>query len=121
MATPSAWPVVAVCPALLVPVVMATPPCYRLITDRQDPGLPGRLDVALQTGLRYREARTLGQLAAPGLTVLEDARRIVHDYLVADGMLAGDIKDTALLHSLDRAGRLLSALEDASGPRHEGV
>lgn len=98
--------------ALLVPVVTATSPCYRLITDLQDLGLPGRLDTALQTGHRYREARTLGQLAVPQLTVLKDARRIVHDFLIADGMLAGDIKDTVLLHSLDRAGRLLSALDD---------
>ena len=97
--------------ALLVPVVTATRPCYRLITDLPDPGLAGRLDTALQTGHRYREARALGQLAMPQLTVLGDARRIVHDFLIADGMVAGDIKDTALLHSLDRAGRLLVTLD----------
>jgi len=97
---------------LLVPVVTAIPPCYRLVTDLQDPHLPERLDRALQAGHRYREARALGQLAAPQLIVLADARRVVHDFLIADGMAAGDIKDTALLYSLDRATRLSAALDD---------
>jgi hypothetical protein len=57
----------------------------------------------------------LGQLAAPRLTVLADARRVVHDFLIADGMVAGDIKDMALLHSLDRAVRLSAALDGLGG------
>lgn len=108
--------------ALLVPMISATPPCYRLITDEGDADLAGRLDRALQTGHRYREARALGQLAAPQLMVLRDARRLVHDLLIVDGMLAGDIKDRALLHSLDHAGRLLVGLGDVgcgADPRRE--
>jgi len=99
--------------ALLVPVVTPTRRCYRLITDMPDPFLAERLDTALQTGHRYSEARALGQLAAPQVMVLDEARRIVHDRLVADGMLAGDIKDRVLLHNLERAGRLLAGLGDA--------
>jgi len=98
--------------ALLVPVITATPPCYRLITDLSTPGFAGRLDEALKIGHRYREARALGQLATPQLTVLRDARRIVHDLLIADGMLAGDIKDAVLLYALDRASRLLVGLDE---------
>jgi len=100
---------------LLVPVATTIPPCYRLVTDRRDTRLPERLDRKLQVGHRYREARVLGQLAAPRLTVLADARRVVHDFLIADGMVAGDIKDMALLHSLDRAARLSAALDGLGG------
>ena len=100
---------------LLVPVVTAIPPYYRLVTDRHDPRLPERLDTALLAGHRYREARALGQLALPRLTVLGDARRVVHDFLIADGMMVGDIKDMALLHSLDRALRLSAVLDDLGG------
>jgi len=101
--------------ALLVPVATAVPPYYRLITELWDPDLPGRLDSALQAGHRYREARVLGQLALPQLSVMADARRVVHDFLINDGMVAGDIKDTALMHSLARAGRLLVALDGGIG------
>jgi hypothetical protein len=97
--------------AMLVPMATAEPPYYRLITELRDPDLPGRLDRALQAGHRYREARVLGQLAPLRLSVIADARRVVHDFLVTDGILAGDIKDMALLHSLARAGRLLVALD----------
>jgi len=96
--------------ALLVPVATAKPPYYRLVTDLRDSSLAARLDKALLSAYRYREARDLGQLGPPEISVLADARRVVHDFLIADGMLAGDIKDTALLHSLDRANRLLEFL-----------
>jgi hypothetical protein len=94
--------------ALLVPEAGVTPAYYRLITDACVDNLALTLDTALCAGHRYREARALGQLASPQILMLPDARRVMHDLLIADGMAAGDIKDTALLHSLDRAARLLS-------------
>ena len=95
--------------ALLVPEATTIPPRYRLLTDRREPRLPERLDRKLQAGHRYREAQLLAQLDAPQLTALPDARRIVHDVLIADGMSAGDIKEKALQHSPDRAARLSAA------------
>ena len=100
--------------ALLVPDVDAMPAHYCLITDACIDNLAFTLDAALCAGHRYREARALGQLASPQVLTLPDARRLVHDLLIADGMAAGDIKDTALLYSLDRAARLLS---DVGAPR----
>jgi GH3 auxin-responsive promoter len=99
--------------ALLVPETGAMPAYYRLITDACIDNLAFTLDAALCAGHRYREARALGQLASPQVLTLPDARRVVHDLLIADGMAAGDIKDTALLYSLDRAARLLSELSAA--------
>lgn len=101
---------------LLVPTAGATPAEYRLLTNVRVDDLSQKLDAALNAGHRYREARALGQLAPPRIIVLPDARRVVHDFLIADGMAAGDIKDTALLHTLDRATRLLSAVR-AAGER----
>jgi hypothetical protein len=96
--------------ALLIPDADATPARYRIVTDATDARLAERLDSLLQRGYRYGEARALGQLAAPTLCALPDARRFVHDWLIADGMSAGDIKDVALLRPLARASRLAAAL-----------
>ena len=100
--------------ALLVPEAGARPAYYRLITDACVDNLAFMLDAALCAGHRYREARALGQLASAQVLTLPDARRVVHDFLIADGMVAGDIKDTPLLHSLDRAARLLLDVGAAS-------
>lgn len=100
--------------AVLVPSAGTTPACYQLITDARVADLGPRLDAALCKGHRYREARALGQLAAPQVLMLPAACRIVHDFLIADGLAAGDVKDSALLHSLDRAARLLSSIRGAS-------
>jgi hypothetical protein len=96
--------------ALLIPDADATPARYRIVTDARDARLAERLDTLLRRGHRYGEARALGQLAAPTLCALPDARRFVHDWLIADGMAAGDIKDVALLRPLARASRLAAAL-----------
>lgn len=103
--------------AVLVPEVRAIPAYYQLITDASIDNLASTLDAALCAGLRYREARALGQLASPKVLMLRDARRVVHDLLIADGMAAGDIKETALLHSLDRAARVLSNVDGAGARR----
>lgn len=103
--------------ALLIPVAGATPAYYQLITDARAENLARDLDAALRAGHRYREARVLGQLASPQVLMLPDARRVVHDFLIGDGMAAGDIKDSALLQSLERATRLLSAVGAAGARR----
>jgi hypothetical protein len=99
--------------ALLVPEGATVPARYRLVTDVRDAQLGERLDAALQAAYRYREARVLGQLATLEVSALPDARRAVHDFLIADGMAAGDIKDIVLLRPLERAARLLAALDRA--------
>lgn len=95
---------------LLVPEEAKVPANYCLITDAGIGKLAFALDAALCSGYRYGEARALGQLALPQVVVLSDARRLVHDFLIADGMAAGDIKDAALMHRRERAARLLSQL-----------
>ncbi|MGH6611213.1 MAG: GH3 family domain-containing protein, partial [Burkholderiaceae bacterium] len=102
--------------ALLVPRTGAVHAEYQLITDAEN-ALPEHLDQALCANHRYREARALGQLAPPKIIVLREARRVVHDFLIEEKMAAGDIKDAALLHSIDRASRLLSAIEVRSTAR----
>jgi hypothetical protein len=99
--------------ALLVPEGATMPARYRLVTDVRDAQLGERLDAALQAAYRYREARVLGQLATLEVSALPDARRAIHDFLIADGMAAGDIKDIMLLRPLERAARLLAALDRA--------
>jgi hypothetical protein len=85
-------------------------PYYRLLTDDPRPGLAQDLEAALLQAFRYREARRLGQLEAVQATRRADMRRAVHDALIACGMKAGDIKDRALLTSLDLASRVQRAL-----------
>jgi len=68
------------------------------------------LDAALMQALRYREARLLGQLDPVQATRGPDIRRAVHDALIATGMKAGDIKDRALISSLEHARRVSAQL-----------
>ncbi|WP_313952570.1 GH3 auxin-responsive promoter family protein, partial [Accumulibacter sp.] len=79
------------------------PPRYCLLTDDPDPRIAGLLETALMQAFRYREARLLGQLAAVEVLACADMRRTVHDALIASGMKAGDIKDQALVVSVDLA------------------
>jgi hypothetical protein len=79
---------------------------YRLLTDDARPDLAAALDAALMQAFRYREARLLGQLEAVRSTSRADMRRAVHDALVDAGMKAGDIKDRALIASLELARRI---------------
>jgi hypothetical protein len=81
-------------------------PYYRLLTDQAQPDLAAALDHALMESFRYREARMLGQLEAVRVTCRSDMRRTLHDALVASGMKAGDIKDRALLTSLELSRRI---------------
>lgn len=69
------------------------------------------LDRELQAGLRYAEARALGQLGAPHVIAHPAMRRRVHDALVESGLSAGDIKERALITDLDVAGIVLAAIE----------
>lgn len=96
---------------LLLPVQPgAARPYYRLFTDDPRTVLADGVEHGLMDSYRYREARLLGQLDAVRATVRGDMRRRYHDALAADGMRAGDIKERALLPSLDRARRLLAQL-----------
>ncbi|HYR33664.1 MAG TPA: GH3 auxin-responsive promoter family protein [Burkholderiales bacterium] len=85
-------------------------PYYRLLTDDPRPELAPALDAALMQALRYREARLLGQLDPVQATRGPDIRRAVHDALIATGMKAGDIKDRALISSLEHARRVSAQL-----------
>lgn len=96
---------------LLVPALReGGRPCYRLLTDDPRATLADGVEHALMQSYRYREARLLGQLDAVRATVISDMRRRYHDALAADGMRPGDIKERALLPSLERARRLLAQL-----------
>src|SRR5262249_21575580 len=78
-------------------------PHYCLLTDDDRPALGPALEDALMQGFRYKEARALEQLGAVQVLFRPDMRRAYHDALAASGVRAGDIKDGALLFSLDRA------------------
>ena len=88
-------------------------PHYLLLTDDPRPDLPVALEAALMGAFRYREARLLGQLDAVTAAARPEMRRAVHDALAGNGMRAGDIKDRALVTSLDLARRLRARLGDA--------
>lgn len=81
-------------------------PHYCLLTDDPSPGLAPKLEELLMQTFRYREARVLAQIEAIEVIARPDMRHTVHDALVASGMRAGDIKDQALIPSLDRARRV---------------
>jgi hypothetical protein len=85
-------------------------PHYWLLTDDPRPELASDLEAALVQALRYREARLLGQLGAVQATKRPDMRRAVHDALAASGIKAGDVKDRALIPSLDLARRVRAHL-----------
>lgn len=98
--------------ATLVPLPAARGPAgYCLLTDDDTPGLDRAVEAALVGALRYREARTLGQLDAVRVVARTDMRRAVHDALAADGMKAGDIKDRALEVSVARAARIVQRID----------
>src|SRR5439155_5434052 len=78
-------------------------PYYWLLTDDAQPELANALEAALMQAFRYREARLLGQLDALQVTHRADMRRTVHDALAASGIKSGDIKDRALITSLELA------------------
>ncbi|WP_288130283.1 GH3 auxin-responsive promoter family protein [Accumulibacter sp.] len=78
-------------------------PRYCLLTDDPNPELARRLEEGLSQAFRYREARLLAQLDAVEVRVRPDMRRCVHDALIASGRKAGDIKDRALIPSLEIA------------------
>ena len=70
--------------------------------------LPDRLDMLLQEAHRYREARRLGQLAAPALAVLPGAADRLLDALEARGMRRGAIKPTCLVRDPTLGRQLLA-------------
>jgi hypothetical protein len=78
-------------------------PRYCLLTDDPNPELARLTGRGLSQAFRYREARLLAQLDAVEVRVRPDMRRCVHDALIASGMKAGDIKDRALIPSLEIA------------------
>jgi hypothetical protein len=88
----------------LLPVLPADGrPHYCLLTDDPHPALAHSLETAFSQTFRYREARLLGQLDAVQVIARPDMRRAVHDAIAASGFKAGDIKDRALIFSLELA------------------
>ena len=85
-------------------------PHYWLLTDDPRPVLGQAMEEALMRAFRYREARFLDQLGALQILVRSDMRRAVHDALAASGLRAGDIKDRALLPSLELASSVRARL-----------
>ncbi len=84
---------------------------YVLLLDRAPAAreeLPDRLDMLLQEAHRYREARRLGQLAAPALAVLPGAADRLLDALEARGMRRGAIKPTCLVRDPTLGRQLLA-------------
>lgn len=101
---------------LLVPVLPERGrPHYRLLTDDLRPALAQALEEAMSAAFRYREARLLGQLDALRVTARPDMRRAVHDAIAASGIKAGDIKDGALIPSLELARRVQAHVVTGSG------
>jgi hypothetical protein len=88
-------------------------PHYWLLTDDARPAFPQAMEDALMRAFRYREARLLGQLGALQALVLPEMRRAVHDALAASGISEGNIKDRALLPSLELASRVRARLISA--------
>ena len=81
-------------------------PHYRLFTDDPRPALAQALEEELSRAYRYREARLLDQLGPLQISSRPDMRRAVHDAIAASGIKAGDIKDRALISSLDLARQM---------------
>lgn len=93
--------------ATLLPLAAADGPArYCLLTDDSGAALGRALDTALRRGLRYAEARALGQLGELEVIARREMRRAVHDFFAARGVAAGDIKDRALIVELDVARQL---------------
>jgi len=96
---------------MLLPVLPESGrPHYWLLTDDPRPALAQAMEDALMHAFRYREARWLDQLGALEVFMQRDMRRAVHDALAASGIKAGDIKDRALLPSLELASRVRARL-----------
>lgn len=97
--------------ALLLPVQPERGlPSYLCLAERVDVSLAARLDAALQRGLRYAEARALGQLAPVEAVAVQGLRERVQAYWLDAGLRWGDIKDRALVSDLAQARQLLAAL-----------
>lgn len=97
--------------ALLVPLQPGQGlPRYLCLAERVGDALSTRLDQALQRGLRYAEARALGQLAPLQAVAVSGLRERVQAHWLEAGLRWGDIKDRALLSDLAQARQLLAAL-----------
>jgi hypothetical protein len=90
-------------------------PYYEVLTDCEVAGLAEALDKTLSSAFRYREARLLGQLAAPHVASAADMRRRVHDALVESGMRAGDVKDRPLIPAISAARHLHARIVASQG------
>ncbi|MBL8297625.1 MAG: GH3 auxin-responsive promoter family protein [Rhodanobacteraceae bacterium] len=100
---------------LLLPVQPAQGlPHYLCLAERIETALATRVDAALQRGLRYAEARALGQLAPVEAVAIHGLRERVQTYWLNAGLRWGDIKDRALISDLAQAQRLLAALDQRS-------
>jgi hypothetical protein len=101
---------------LLAPVVPPRAAAhYVLLTDDQTPQLGPLVDARLRRALRYDEARSLGQLESIEVVAHASMRRVVHDFLIADGLAAGDIKDRALITNLKQATALRDYVQAEQG------
>lgn len=103
----------------LSPVVGS--PRYCLMTDDASAELPIALEQALMTAFRYREARLLKQLDEVQVIARPDMRRKLHDAFVAAGFKAGDIKDRALIPSVELAQRVHAHVAACSSSTDLGV
>lgn len=85
-------------------------PRYLCLAERVDGALATRLEQTLQRGLRYAEARALGQLAPLHAVAVSGLRERVQAHWLEAGLRWGDIKDRALLSDIAQARQLLAAL-----------
>lgn len=85
-------------------------PRYLCLAERVDASLATRLDAALHRGLRYAEARALGQLAPLQAAAVHGLRERVLAFWLDAGLRWGDIKDRALVSDHAHARRLVAAL-----------
>jgi hypothetical protein len=86
---------------------------YILAVDVGGPDLSSRADAALMASFRYREARALGQLAPLRVIEQRNLGASLQAFFAARGMLAGDIKDRALMTDITQAKALLAWLQAA--------
>lgn len=97
--------------ALLLPLQPTQDlPRYLCLAERSDASLAARVEAVLQRGVRYAEARALGQLAPLETVAVPQLRERVQAFWLQAGLRWGDIKDRALVHDLAQARQLLAAL-----------
>jgi len=90
---------------------------YLIVADRGDAAaIAERAEESLLRSFRYREARSLGQLAPVRAVVSPDAPALWLEYFGSKGMRTGDIKPPSLVRDRDDARALAELLTSDASP-----